>query len=523
MSGCAETCPDIQPVTTEVQHLDLSRTLLHSMGQVACIIKYLSRLRSLHLHQVRLTGLSPPERCEELPSDAEKSTQMLGPIGMHFPRPSLEELGLDRTRMSWTEVLNVSSIFRYLVSVSLAHNSISQLCSNQGRPLPKPQVIPLALLQELNLEGNELDSWDDVCLALGELPNLRRLHLSRNRFRHLLRLQATKDMTHDGRLPLFAKLEHISLVDNPLFDLTEALDTTTEKVSCGEAVSAQQVIEQHMQNIWASIYSLDATIASAGLRSLSATLTEPTKASSDESTGTTLHNAVSKLVETERSHWRLGCIARLPCLVRLNGTDISPAQRKDAELWWLGHTSSRLERLNTSREREQLEAREPALSRLRSIHQSLSTNDAASQPERSKSGEAGKIKSKSTLQSRLLQLTIRLSKEAPSNDKNLASDENSAILSTGEQAKVIFLSVLPSMSLKTMRPKLHRALGLKAAGQQDTMGYFAVLRSGDGDNNSLSAKDTTRCVCFELDDSIRDLRSWGFENGDELWIVADNE
>lgn len=77
-----------------------------------------------------------------------------------------------------------------------------------GNAIDSLTPAPLAALRTLNLGSNALASWPDVCEALGHLPSLERLVLTDNRIAHI----PLPPIHHT----YFPQLRSISLVDNPI-------------------------------------------------------------------------------------------------------------------------------------------------------------------------------------------------------------------------------------------------------------------------------------------------------------------
>lgn len=415
--------------------------------------RHLPRLRSIHLHHNRLSGAPDIQH------------------GMEH----IEELGLDCTNTSWTTVTQLASQLPNLKIMTVARNGIRSLADSTGSPRGS-----LTKLEELNLEANELDYWPDIHAAVCVLPSLRRLHLSSNRLNRLEHIQdsATK-----------LQVEHLSLTGNPILDLTGCQDI--------------QAVQVKLETLWGGLYHLDASIA-GGLQSLSIQFASITSRNSH----------IAAHFERESSELRLNVIARLPGLTKLNGTVVSPIQRKDAELWWLSKMRQRWRNEGeTTESLARLEANERRWKPLQSAYEGSSYSSQekviAGRPKMSDDSQA-------TIKSRLLSVKVCLSRTPPSSSSDQYTTSETINSSTSPQSQI---RLLPTMNLKVIKPKLQRtakSLRQGSSAMGPDLEYHAILR---GDNDSSSSGDSA--VAFELDDELRTLQSWGFqEEGDEIWLVS---
>ncbi|CAO1635967.1 unnamed protein product [Jaminaea pallidilutea] len=439
-------------ILTNVQHLDLSRTLFASWADIAFLSRCLPRLRSIHLHHNRLNGAADIQH------------------GME----RIEELGLDCTNTEWSVVMQLAPQLPNLKILTVARNGIRSLADSTG------SLASLATLEELNLEANELDSWPDIHAAVCVLPSLRRLHLSSNRLHNLEHIpdSATK-----------LQVEHVSLTGNPMLDLTECQDMGAVRVK--------------LDALWSSLYHLDASIA-GGLQSLSIHLASMASRNAH----------IAAHIERESSELRLNVIARLPNLTKLNGTVVSPVQRKDAELWWITKMRQRWrDEGETSESLARLQGNEW---RWKPLQDAYEGSSYSSQEKVTAGPSRVSDDSQATLKSRLLSVKVCLARIPPSSSSGQRTTSETINSSTSPQSQI---RLLPTMNLKVIKPKLQRTAKSLLQGSS-AMGpdieYHAILR---GDNDSSSSSDSA--VAFELDDELRTLQSWGFqEEGDQIWIVS---
>ncbi|PIL24269.1 hypothetical protein GSI_14022 [Ganoderma sinense ZZ0214-1] len=153
---------EIHKTCAGIRGLDLSKNLFPSWDTVADIAIEMPNLRSLRLNQNRMR---PP--------------QVLRHESPAFHR--LEELQLSATLTTWKEFQVLLRYMPALTTVELGYNRLRTL-----RPDSEPPSNYSApALQEINLDGNELDSFVDINEAMRNLPGLRRLILTSNQFSHI--------------------------------------------------------------------------------------------------------------------------------------------------------------------------------------------------------------------------------------------------------------------------------------------------------------------------------------------------
>jgi len=142
--GLREMCP-------KVEELDLSRNLLVSWRAVYEIVVQLPNLRLLDVSENRLSyELSELDNYKE---------------GFR----NVKCLFLSKMEITWTDVLNLSTLWPNLETFQVSYNNITSL--------DPPPFNLLQNLRVLNIEGNSIKSWSQVQL-LGVLPKLEVLNLS---------------------------------------------------------------------------------------------------------------------------------------------------------------------------------------------------------------------------------------------------------------------------------------------------------------------------------------------------------
>ncbi|XP_065350696.1 tubulin-specific chaperone E [Cloeon dipterum] len=137
-SRLSELCP-------KVEELDVSKNLLSNVEDLASIVKQLPRLKTLLISHNLFNSWAGPKE----------------------PFARIENLVA--ANMDLEQLEDIADLFPNLVSLKVPRNRLSNLT-----------YLNLPFLQELDLEGNQLGSWEAVH-SLSKLPNLQILHLNNNR------------------------------------------------------------------------------------------------------------------------------------------------------------------------------------------------------------------------------------------------------------------------------------------------------------------------------------------------------
>eukprot|EP00026_Physarum_polycephalum_P006300 Phypoly_transcript_06342.p1 GENE.Phypoly_transcript_06342~~Phypoly_transcript_06342.p1 ORF type:complete len:550 (+),score=86.33 Phypoly_transcript_06342:139-1788(+) len=218
--------PDLASLIPRVRELDLSGALLHSWDQIFDLLAQLQGLNVLCLNNV---VLAPPTKS---------------------PIPTFDNLHilvLNRTKIPWKQVLTIRCAFPKLQELHLSENNISQFIdtdtnnndvhnendNNQNNNVNTnnnnnnnennnnsnnnnstendktkmhtyEKVTGFDELQLLNLEGNVLKDWNEIC-RFSQLPKLQHIILSSNQLATIY---------HDRTPTMFATLESISIAHN---------------------------------------------------------------------------------------------------------------------------------------------------------------------------------------------------------------------------------------------------------------------------------------------------------------------
>ncbi|KAI0822831.1 hypothetical protein BC628DRAFT_1387870 [Trametes gibbosa] len=147
-----------------IRGLDLSKNLIPGWDIVAAIAVELSDLRRLSLNQNRLR------------------------LSQHmdiraFQR--LEELQLNATLTTWEEFQALLPCMPSLTSVELGYNCLRTLQQESRDDVTDRNSSNISIIKSVNLDGNELEDFADLCAALHTLPALQRLVLTSNRIAHI--------------------------------------------------------------------------------------------------------------------------------------------------------------------------------------------------------------------------------------------------------------------------------------------------------------------------------------------------
>ncbi|SJX61462.1 related to PAC2-microtubule effector required for tubulin heterodimer formation [Sporisorium reilianum f. sp. reilianum] len=264
----------IRATCPNIRWLDLSRSLLPDWDEISLIASELGQLKTLLLHFNRL---QPP------PSPLPTSwTERMAHI---------QDLRLDGTLMQWSDVVKLAPALTGLRSLHVGSNEITSLAATDLGPNDGGAVI-FPSLTSLSLEDSPLESWPDLVTALSRLPSLETLNLDRNR---ISAIPPAPTSTH--QLP---RLKQLHLRGNPI-----------------EAWSSLEHIQQWL--------GPDTKLETLNISTLhldeDASISEQKTATRD------------LLSQYEYRDFRAIAIARLRTLTVLDKTEITPKERRDAELF----------------------------------------------------------------------------------------------------------------------------------------------------------------------------------------------
>ncbi|GAC96860.1 hypothetical protein PHSY_004444 [Pseudozyma hubeiensis SY62] len=450
------TCPNIR-------WLDLSRSLLPDWEEVSLIAGELRQLKTLLLHFNRLQ--SPPE--EIPPSWGER----LGHI---------QDLRLDGTLMQWSEVVRLAPAFRGLRSLHIGSNEIVTLAGssvaagNQGGA----EIFPS--LTSLSLEDNGLESWPDIVAALSALPSLETLNLDRNRITHIPPATAT------SATPRLSRLKELHLRGNGI-DAWSSLENLAHWLGPSTSLEALHISDVPLEE--------------------DATPSHPIESDND------------LLSQYEYRDFRALAIARLPTLKTLDKTEITPKERRDAELFVytrFRESDAYIIQGGVSRQgthdRLDLSNQEKAerFPRFIELAKVFDGEEAFSIPSDGAQGEGGKSdRKKNTLRSKMLRISVVVCAAAP---------VATAPHVTGEVAVKEGVQVLASTPLRLLKIKLASAVGVKV-GQVGAV--WALMKQSNGTEEGEKG-DGGEKIVLELDDISRSLDWYEVASGDSLVLVVDS-
>ncbi|XP_059471102.1 tubulin-specific chaperone E-like [Neocloeon triangulifer] len=199
----SELCPN-------VEELDLSKNLLSNVADVASVVEHLPRLKTLLIsHNLFSSWAGRKEVFDQI---------------QNLVAASMELTALDE----------IADLFANLVTLKVPQNKICSLSQ-----------LNFPLLRELDLDGNQIESWDAV-QKLSALPNLQILHLNNNRigsipdlpssvFPKLGTLYLSGNLLSDWRsvsaLEFLPSLEELIFKDNPLLN-AESPETNRQIIIC---------------------------------------------------------------------------------------------------------------------------------------------------------------------------------------------------------------------------------------------------------------------------------------------------
>ncbi|KAK4451682.1 HotDog domain-containing protein [Podospora aff. communis PSN243] len=261
----------ISQVCPKVTELDLSRNLFDRLGTVVDICSELKSLQVLRVKGNRFQNILEDEKLESAESVFK----------------NIRELAIDETLMSWPEICHVASKFPTLYSLFSSANQLSSLSLIPTAPL-------ISTLVSVHMEFNEFTSIADIA-PLSAITSLRNIHLKGN---HIASINSASSPT----APVFTK--NLAYLD----------------------VSYNQI------SSWSFIDALPASFP--GLTSLRFAHNPVYDNPDLESSTTTSVTAFKASSSNEEAYMLL--LARLPPTMKtINFSTITPADRSNAEMFYL--------------------------------------------------------------------------------------------------------------------------------------------------------------------------------------------
>ncbi|KAK4194648.1 HotDog domain-containing protein [Triangularia verruculosa] len=278
-------------VCPKIRELDLSRNLLEHFDPVVEICTELPLLRSLKVNWNRFRSVLEDKKLETT-QDAFKG---------------VKELALEDTFLGWHEICHIAARFPALITLHAGSNQLSSLS-----PLP-PSAPFTTNLVTLDLEFNQFTSLSDLA-PLSSLTSLKSLILKKNKI---------STIAADNKQP-------------PIFSPTLAyIDLSYNLISTWSFVDA---LPAAFPGLTSLRFTHNPLYDNPDLDTPSTT---PSSSAPQPPTTTTTTTATSGSNKTEESYMLL--IARLPpTLKALNFSSITPADRSDAEMFYLSRITKQL-------------------------------------------------------------------------------------------------------------------------------------------------------------------------------------
>ncbi|KAG8734223.1 hypothetical protein FRC11_008124 [Ceratobasidium sp. 423] len=330
--------------------------------------------------------------------------------------PKLTHLRLNSTMINWAEACEVLVYFPNLQDLQLGCNQLKHLGPSSS--IDTSEALPS--LTTLNLDSNFLSDWVSTMVACSSVPELRNLMIPSNAIAAIPR----RVDTPTTREPTLS-LSYLAITDNPISN-------------------------------WSDVDSLMTWLPE--LRELSISL-EPL--ASGIPPGATRNFA----------------IARLPLLVKLNGTEVTERERIDAELFylsWIGRNGQLSEK-----DTETLHPRWKELA----TKYNTSTEKPKSTAE--------------NLESYMINVTVVKIQEPVMKQQPVPIPDARTTI-----------RVLPTMTVKVLGMKLKKAMRLSC--QVDAKALWILSTSESGETVPLRAFDT---------DPLHDLTWSGVEDGTLIGLV----
>ncbi|XP_046578661.1 tubulin-specific chaperone E-like [Haliotis rubra] len=204
----------LKEYTPNITELNLSKNLIPSWDDVARIAEQLPLLHSLNVS----------DNCLAIPDNLDALRPSFAKVQFLF---------LNRMQYSWEQILRCSTMFPCLEQLHVCFNNLQSLS------IPAQSHLPHLTL--LNLDCNDLHSWEEI-LKVGMLPNLKTLMASENnidriQFADVQLLETTKyfpklcvlsimrnkigDWTSMNELGKLATLSDLKLQGNPIWQLMD--------------------------------------------------------------------------------------------------------------------------------------------------------------------------------------------------------------------------------------------------------------------------------------------------------------
>eukprot|EP00057_Strongylocentrotus_purpuratus_P030796 XP_782736.2 PREDICTED: tubulin-specific chaperone E [Strongylocentrotus purpuratus] len=189
-----------------ITSLEVSQNLLPSWEELSKITSSMQKLKILDVSENRLAiPTNPSSLCSAF--------------------CALEQLFLNRCNVTWKELLISAPMWPKLKNLHACFNRISNL--------ERPAKGTFDHLELLNMEENQIESWEDV-LQLGHLPRLEGLILNSNSISNI----SFDDTPLEGKTKYFTSLKSLSLHNNRLSEWKSVNDLN--KLQCLEELNMKR-------------------------------------------------------------------------------------------------------------------------------------------------------------------------------------------------------------------------------------------------------------------------------------------
>ncbi|XP_045540702.1 tubulin-specific chaperone E [Papilio machaon] len=182
------TAGDVASLCPNVRSLDISRNLFSNWREVIQLSAQLPDLKELDVSKNRMA--------------IDMSEETLSQLSINFA--SLEKLNISVCDYEWSDILVLSHLWPKINEIIAAYNRIKKIT---------PPEVTLRTLTILRLDGNPIDSWNEVN-NLGRLKNLKVLSLNDC---EICEIRFNND-PGNGKINIFDNLEVLFLNRNKIND-----------------------------------------------------------------------------------------------------------------------------------------------------------------------------------------------------------------------------------------------------------------------------------------------------------------
>ncbi|KAJ3028299.1 UNVERIFIED_CONTAM: hypothetical protein HDU68_001979 [Siphonaria sp. JEL0065] len=427
-----------------VEDLDLSRNLFSLWEDVARITKQLPQLESLRLNSNRLSF-----------SSVWDSALLTAGFG------NLKVLALNSTNIAWDDIETLAPYVPLLESLFIGFNNLTSVndekyppTTEYSLPTSNQQTAPLfPNLTAFHLDQNKLTSWTQLChLIHTHMPKLTTLNLSNNQI---------SDIQPSSITTVFKHL-------------------TTLNLTCNNLTSYSSIHTLNSFPVLVDIRVRDNPCLSVQPPSKLDSRSTTVATTTEDSTTTSTSAHVSKSDELT---------ARLTKATRINGKVITPRDRSDAELYYMGKVAQWIHGLRTTSTSISAAEKEALVEKLvQEFHPRYrELCGVYGEPE-----VAPASVTSNALKDRLVVLAF-------------------CLFEGGDvEVKRVEKKVPLTMTLRALRALVGRVLGVRGGGfrMRGVGGVLEAEEKGSGTN------------VVELEEEMREVGFFDFVNGDEIHVFV---